>query len=249
MPPRLRIEGRDAHQPVHASLGAEKTEGVLSLDLEHGAFDAGFLPITDVENLDGEILALRPARVHAHEHLRPILRLRAARSGGDLHLRIAKVVVPLQERLQLEGVGLVADGERLPVDFGDHLRVGIGVEQLVHLNRALRARPELVERVNPDAERLDLLHHLLRTLLVVPERALGHLAFVRDQRVTLAVEVKETSAVPRGGQRPASAISRVRTRPWDSQEKDEPLPARRRTARPYRRKIPEPHPSFQCSLR
>ncbi len=41
VPARVGVEGRDAHQAVHAALGLELAIGVLALDLDGGGLDAG----------------------------------------------------------------------------------------------------------------------------------------------------------------------------------------------------------------
>ena len=104
---RLRVVGRDAHEAVHARLRAQEPVRVLAADLEHRALDAGLLALGEVQDLDLEPFALGPARVHAHEHLRPVLRLGATRTRADLQLRVALVVRALQQRLQLERAQLV----------------------------------------------------------------------------------------------------------------------------------------------
>ena len=43
MAPRGRIEGRDAHQAMHAALGLQPAIGVLAADRDGRRFDAGFL--------------------------------------------------------------------------------------------------------------------------------------------------------------------------------------------------------------
>ena len=85
---------------MHARLGFEKAERVRPLDLEHRPLDAGFLALTHVEDLDLEALSLGPARVHAHEHVRPVLRLGTAGARADLQLRVATVIRPIQQRAQ-----------------------------------------------------------------------------------------------------------------------------------------------------
>ena len=210
---------------MHASLRPEKPVGVLPLDLEHSTLDAGLLTVAEVENFDGEVPALRPASVQPHEHLGPVLRLGPTSSSADFDLGIAKIVGSAHQRLQLECVGLLADGEGLAGEFSYHVGVRIRFEERLHLQRTLRAGPQLVERVCPRSQGLDLPHHQLRALLVVPERALSHFLLVLAQLLSLAIEVKETSAIQPGARHPASAIWPAQTQPWRSRLRDEPLPA------------------------
>jgi hypothetical protein len=59
-----RVEGRQAHEAVHALLGAEQPVGVLALGAERGRLDARLLPRAGLQQLDLEAAALRPAHQH-----------------------------------------------------------------------------------------------------------------------------------------------------------------------------------------
>src|SRR6516164_818736 len=96
----VRIERRDAHQPVHAVLRLEPAERVLALDLDGRRLDAGLLAGGLLEVIDLVAALLGPARVHAQQHLRPVLALGAA--GTGMHLEIAVVAVGLAREQRLE---------------------------------------------------------------------------------------------------------------------------------------------------
>ena len=64
----------------------------------------GLLTLLHLVDLDVEALRLGPARVHAQQHLRPVLRVGAARAGVDLADRVALVVLAAEQRAQLEPV-------------------------------------------------------------------------------------------------------------------------------------------------
>ena len=80
---RGRVEGADAHQPMHAGLCPQIAEGVFALDLDRRAFDAGFFTGLQVEQIDLPTTGLEPAHVHAHEHLSPVVRVGATGPGVD----------------------------------------------------------------------------------------------------------------------------------------------------------------------
>ena len=61
MPPRVGVEGRDAHQPVHARFGLEPAVGVVALDQERRRLDAGLLAVLLVDELDLVAARLRPS--------------------------------------------------------------------------------------------------------------------------------------------------------------------------------------------
>src|SRR6266516_2940754 len=81
MPTVVGIERREADEAMHTGFGLGIPVGVFPLDEHGGALDARLFPRQDVENLRLKALALRPAQVHAQEHLDPVLRLGPASAG------------------------------------------------------------------------------------------------------------------------------------------------------------------------
>ena len=79
VPPLLRVERADPHQPVHAALGGQQPVHVRALHRERRGLDARLLAVLDVVDLGVEALALGPPRVHPQQHLGPVLRLRCRR--------------------------------------------------------------------------------------------------------------------------------------------------------------------------
>ena len=110
-----RVERALAHQAVHAGLGAQQAEGVVALDLDRRAADAGDVALGLFHHLGLEALALAVLQVLAQQHLRPVAGLGAAGAGLDVDEAVARVgrVVEhaaelelLDGRLELGGVGL-----------------------------------------------------------------------------------------------------------------------------------------------
>ena len=83
LPARVRVERGDAHQAVHAVLAPQVAERVVARDAEARAVDPGLVALLVVDDLGLEAAALAPAQVHAQEHLRPVLRVVAARARVD----------------------------------------------------------------------------------------------------------------------------------------------------------------------
>src|SRR6185312_13151883 len=77
MPARVRIEGRDAHKPMHAVFALEPAIGVVALDRDGRRLDAGALAFAFLDPIDLVAVLLRPAHIHAHQHAGPILALGA----------------------------------------------------------------------------------------------------------------------------------------------------------------------------
>ena len=138
VPPRLRVERRDAHQPVHALLRLEEAVGVLALDLERDRLDPRLFARLRSRIGDLEAVALGPADVHPHEHLGPVLRLGAAGAGMDGEDGVARVVRALQHGLQLEALDRLRRARRPPEPAPSTIAcVRLGLEQLGHRARVL----------------------------------------------------------------------------------------------------------------
>ena len=170
------IEGRNTHQAVHAVFGFEEAVGVHSLDEDGGAFDARFVAVEVVQYFIGVAVALRPAGVHAVQHLRPILCLGAAgprmegkdgifavifpgEQGGQTHLRHAG--------LQLLGIG---------GGFLVHAFIAGLLRQLDKGEGILVQRLQLIVGFHAGFELSGALEHLLAVFHVIPETGLRGLA-------------------------------------------------------------------------
>ncbi len=104
----VRIERRDAHQAMHAALGLEPAIGVGAGDPDRRRFDPGLLAAALFEPFDLVAVRLGPARIHAQQHLGPILRLGAAGAGMDLEIAVVGVGLARQQAFELAPGGLGA---------------------------------------------------------------------------------------------------------------------------------------------
>src|SRR6185436_9724130 len=148
------IERRDPHQAVHARLRPQESIRVLAADLEDGAFYSRLFPFALVKNAHLESAALRPARVHPHQHLRPVLGFSAAGAGADLDLCIAEVVLTAQQRFHLEQVEIAAQLLGLRIELALHLGFRALQQHLVELERADYPIIQFVVGVDPTAQAL-----------------------------------------------------------------------------------------------
>ena len=112
MPPRVRIERRDAHEPVHAAFGLQPAIGVGAGDAHRRRFDAGALARALLEPFDLVAALLGPAHIHAQQHLGPVLRLGAAGAGMDFEIAVVGVGLARQEALDLAPLRLLVQGLR-----------------------------------------------------------------------------------------------------------------------------------------
>jgi hypothetical protein len=91
---------------MHAPFRRQEAVRVGPVDDERCALDPRLLPRQDLVHLDVEAVALGPPQVHPQQHLRPVLRLGAARAGVESGDGVVVVVLAPQEHGQLEPVDL-----------------------------------------------------------------------------------------------------------------------------------------------
>ena len=140
---RVGVERRDANEAVDALLALEQAERVTTLHDEGRGRDARFRPLLDLVELDVEAAPFRPARVHAQQHLGPVLRVGAARTGVHLADRVTLVVLAREQRAQLELVEIGAQRHDTGVDLGLDRIVALlaaELEQRLDLGEALLER-------------------------------------------------------------------------------------------------------------
>src|SRR5262249_13869191 len=109
----LLIERRDPDQAVNADLAGQQAVGVVAYHGEGGGLDAGFFRILAFDDVHRKALALRPARVHAQQHLRPILLFRSAAPWVNGYDGVARVVFAGEQGLGFQLFRQFAQ----PVDF------------------------------------------------------------------------------------------------------------------------------------
>ncbi len=143
LPAVLVVERGDADQAVGAVLAGQRPVRVRGLYHERGRLDAGLFGVGGVVDGRGVAVALRPAQVHPHQHLRPVGGVHPSGLGLDRDQRVPLVVVAGQQRPHLELVDLPAQppGFRLHLDPGR--RVVLGLSQLVQHLDVVQPAPQL----------------------------------------------------------------------------------------------------------
>ena len=125
----LGVVRADPDEPVDAALGPQPAVGAAAVDGDRRALEAGLLALGLVDDLGPEAVPLGPAEVHPQEHLGPVGRLRAARSGADREDRVPLVVLAREEERGPLALELRREGVGVAVDLGDELGVvGLGRE-------------------------------------------------------------------------------------------------------------------------
>ena len=215
MPPAGRVEGRDAHQPVHAPLGGEEPVGVLAVDGEGDALDAGLVALAGFVQLDVEAPRLRPAQVHAQEHLGPVLALGAPGARVDADDGVAGVELPGEQPLLLQALEDPADLGRQPLDLFRQLLGHLVAAGLLggHVEQHLQVvdlRGEVLVVLQPAPQAAVAGAQLLGVVLVVPEVRGAHRLLEGGDVALQRIGVKD-SPLPTGasrGRRPAARDTR-----------------------------------------
>jgi hypothetical protein len=96
---------------VHPGLGLEPAIGVRAAHLQRGGFQPGLLALGAFHQRDLVAVLFGPARIHAQQHLRPVLRLGAAGAGVHFQEGVVGVGLAGQQALDLASLGL--GGQRL----------------------------------------------------------------------------------------------------------------------------------------
>ncbi len=99
---------------MDAGFGRQQPVGVVAGDGERGALEPGLVARLIVDHLALEAAALRPAQVHAQQHLGPVLRLGAAGARMNRDDGVLAIVLAAEHLLDLAGLHfLVERVERL----------------------------------------------------------------------------------------------------------------------------------------
>ena len=158
---------------MHAPLGLQIAVSIIALDRERGGFDACLVPRGLRDDLHLEAAPFRPTKVHAQQHLGPILRVGAARARVDREQRVFRVVFaaelgaevqPLDQRF--ERVGFL--GQFVGQAF---------VAQFRQLDRVPDALQRFVPHLDVGAQPRKTAHGALRCLRIVPKVRLGGTLF------------------------------------------------------------------------
>ena len=113
---------------------------------------------------------LGPARVHARQHLGPVLGFGAAGAGVDLDIGVVRVGLAAQQRLEPRLAGLVTRRAQRLLGVGDHRLVLLGLGHLDQTDIVVDRRAQALDSGDGALQPRALLHHGLGFLLVVPQR-------------------------------------------------------------------------------
>ena len=157
---------------MRATLGLEISVGVRTLDRKRRTADACLFAWCRLDDLGFEPVALGPAQIHPHEHLRPVGRIGSADARGDRDDGIAFVVRATELRLEARFVDLADQFLQLALEVGAQSGILSHRRELGEVSRALS---EGIPALDAGPDQAEPLHDLLRALTVVPEIGRGGL--------------------------------------------------------------------------
>ena len=170
LPARRRIERADPHQAMHPGLGLQPAIGIQPRHLKRRRLDARLLAVALFQQLDLAAMPLGPARIHAGQHLGPVLRLRAASTRVHLDERIPPIGLSRQQALDLQPLGVIQHPAQRADAIGDHAGIPLRLrhlDQIGGVGRLLLHRPQPVDLGRKPRP---LPHHRLGGVRVVPQR-------------------------------------------------------------------------------
>ena len=122
-----------------------------------------------LDELDLAAVALGPARVHALQHLGPVLAFGAAGAGIDLDIGVVGVGLAGEHGLDLTPLDLGLDGAERALRLDRNRQVVFGLGKLDHADIVGEVALEALDGVDLVGEMLTLAHQLLGTIRRIPE--------------------------------------------------------------------------------
>ena len=135
LPPGVRVERTDPHQPVHPGLGLQPAIGVGAGDLQRRRFDAGLFALALFQQLHFVAVLLRPPHIHPHQHFRPILGFRAARAGVQFDVAIVGVGLTGQQAFDLAPLRFLGQSAQTRGGLRRHGGIAIGLGEFDQFQR------------------------------------------------------------------------------------------------------------------
>jgi hypothetical protein len=156
---------------MDARLGRHQAVRVVAVECEGRALDTGLLAGLKVEYLTLEAAPFRPLRVHAKQHLSPVLRFSTASTRVNGDDRVRAIVFTAEHLLHLGGFDLLLQVVEPALQIGTDVLPSLGPfhehGEIVH------AAAQRITQRDVVFDSAAALHHLLRVGLIVPEGRAG----------------------------------------------------------------------------
>ena len=152
---------------MHAILALEIAIGIVALYLHSHRLDACIITIKNIAYPDLIVMSLSITHIHPHQHLRPVLRLRATCTSIDLQHTAHRVGLLMKHVPELKVLHKL-QGVRI-LDINLLFRRLTLFRKVVQHLKVLISLHYLVKSIDPTLDVTHLVHHHLPVLGVVPK--------------------------------------------------------------------------------
>ena len=115
---------------MDTALRLKIAEGMVPLHFEGYRLNAGFITFLNVDHAGGVAAPLNPALVHTHEHVGPVARLGASRTGIDREVGVGLVEFPREKLFEFEFLDLSGECVKLLRNLTRGLSLGSSIALL-----------------------------------------------------------------------------------------------------------------------
>ena len=152
---------------MHTVFALQVSIGVLALDFQRAGLDAGIIAFEQVAHHTSVSVGFRPAHIHTHQHLSPVLRFGSTRAGVDLQYGVHGILLTAEHILQFQ---ILQCGQSPCIEF-IHLCFGnqFFAEKLVCGFQFTGQRLYRRIALNPFFQAFYQFHLCLRTFGIFPE--------------------------------------------------------------------------------
>ena len=171
---------------------AEPSEYVLALEFNRGALDARHFPGRDFDQFRFQAVLFTPSKIHAQQHLRPILGLGSSRTRLDIEKRITGVHLAREHPTKFKLRNLLGIAVQIPRDGSNGFFVAFLGGHLQQIGGVLQPRLQLIQYQHDSFEISPFLTQGLRALLVLPNVRIFEFALDLYQAIFLFRVVKDT---------------------------------------------------------
>ena len=134
---------------MRAALDAQSPVGVGGVDLEGDRLQTRLLGVGGIEDLDGVVVPLGPAGVHAQEHLGEVGGVHAAGARADGDDGVAGVVLAAEQCADLQVGEVLADGRQVRLGLGEDLGSVLPLLLTGELDHRLEVLDALPQALDP----------------------------------------------------------------------------------------------------
>ena len=141
----------------------------MALDEKSARFEARFVARRLLDDLDLIFVPLRPPRIHAKQHARPIAALGATGAGVNLDISVVGIGLAGQQGLDLAAPGFRLQGFQLVEPFRRGNLILFCLGELDERDRVQKFIFKMFERTKPILESSALAHYFLRGFGIFPK--------------------------------------------------------------------------------